>query len=588
MTAHPIPSAALKKHIAILGMNGSGKTSVAKSQIIEPALKAGERVCNIDPTGVGWGLRLTASGKSKGFSIYIVGGDHADFPLFRRDAKAWGEIVGTSSDSYVFDTSGMTVEDRSQWFTDFAETLIRKNKGPLKLVLDEAHLFAPQAGARSGGVAPKMLHATNNLLALGRSKGLMITMISQRPAKLHKDSLTQAHTLIAMALMAPQDRNAVKDWIADQADPEHGKEIIASLPSLKPGEGWVWAPRENVLERVRFSRPTTFDSSSAPDEAGGDGPVLSPINPEAIQARLAAVAKETVANDPKVLRAQVLERDREIATLKTTLLNKSTATAAPDKDALAAADEKGFERAKKKLALAMRRELNKKLKDGLAAMRKHAVIALDHIDDELREISADEAVLGVEYAPSSPPIMQQTRAPAPQRPTLVQPRPAPRNAGAGDVKTGRGELTILKAVAQYPTGASREQLTVLTGYKRSTRDAYLQRLGIAGYVETISGGMMRATSAGVDALGSDYEPLPTGDALRSYWYSRLPEGERKILACLILVYPNPIERDDLTEQTGYKRSTRDAYIQRLGSRKLVTADRGTVRASDILFEAQAA
>lgn len=56
MKAHPIPEAALKKHIAILGMNGSGKTSVAKSQIIEPALAAGERVCNVDPTGVGWGL----------------------------------------------------------------------------------------------------------------------------------------------------------------------------------------------------------------------------------------------------------------------------------------------------------------------------------------------------------------------------------------------------------------------------------------------------------------------------------------------------------------------------------------------------
>lgn len=39
-TAALIPDGALKKHIAILGANGSGKTSVAKSQVVEPALAA--------------------------------------------------------------------------------------------------------------------------------------------------------------------------------------------------------------------------------------------------------------------------------------------------------------------------------------------------------------------------------------------------------------------------------------------------------------------------------------------------------------------------------------------------------------------
>src|SRR6185312_5032994 len=46
----------------------------------------------------------------------------------------------------------------------------------------------------------------------------------------------------------------------------------------------------------------------------------------------------------------------------------------------------------------------------------------------------------------------------------------------------RGEHAILTAAAQYPDGVSREQLTVLTGYKRSSRDTYLQRLGQAALV----------------------------------------------------------------------------------------------------------
>jgi hypothetical protein len=42
-------------------------------------------------------------------------------------------------------------------------------------------------------------------------------------------------------LIAPQDRHAIEDWIADQADEQKGRDIIASLPSLSTGQGWVWA-----------------------------------------------------------------------------------------------------------------------------------------------------------------------------------------------------------------------------------------------------------------------------------------------------------------------------------------------------------
>jgi hypothetical protein len=128
-----------------------------------------------------------------------------------------------------------------------------------------------------------MLHAGNNLVALGRSRGLRIALISQRPAKLHKDSLTQVQSLVAMRLMAPQDRKAIADWIADQAEAEKGKEIIASLPSLKPGEAWVWSPQDEVLQRTKFPLPRTFDSSRAPTMADGKGPDLAPIDMDALR-----------------------------------------------------------------------------------------------------------------------------------------------------------------------------------------------------------------------------------------------------------------------------------------------------------------
>lgn len=146
----------------------------------------------------------------------------------------------------------------------------------------------------------------------------------------------------------------------------------------------------------------------------------------------------------------------------------------------------------------------------------------------------------------------------------------------------KGERLTLCAVAQYSDGVTREQLSVLTGYKRSSRDTYLQRLRESGYVAQ-KGEAVIATEAGVDALGDDFEPLPTGEDLRQYWLARLPEGERRVLEVLIAAHPEFVERGSIDEVTGYKRSSRDTYLQRLSSRKLIKTERGAVQASEELF-----
>lgn len=148
-------------------------------------------------------------------------------------------------------------------------------------------------------------------------------------------------------------------------------------------------------------------------------------------------------------------------------------------------------------------------------------------------------------------------------------------AGGGEGRRIRG--------LQYRQGLRREQLTVLTGYKRSSRDAYIQRLREKQLV-AIAGDRVMATEAGIAAL-PNAEPLPRGQALRDFWMSRLPQGERAILEQLLRVYPAPIRRDDLDESTGYKRSSRDAYLNRLAAKELVReAGRGEVIASETLFE----
>jgi len=106
----------------------------------------------------------------------------------------------------------MHVGQYTRWFIDFAGTLFTTIKNPLHLIIDEAHHFMPQGKVPDPDTG-KMLHAGNRLMSGGRSRGIRGMLITQRPAKLHKDSLTCADTLIAMRVIAPQDRSAIKDWI---------------------------------------------------------------------------------------------------------------------------------------------------------------------------------------------------------------------------------------------------------------------------------------------------------------------------------------------------------------------------------------
>ena len=78
--SHPIPDSALDRPAAFVGATGSGKTVAAKGGV-ERLLDRGQRVTVVDPTGVWWGMRTSADGKSPGYNVVIFGGDHADVPI---------------------------------------------------------------------------------------------------------------------------------------------------------------------------------------------------------------------------------------------------------------------------------------------------------------------------------------------------------------------------------------------------------------------------------------------------------------------------------------------------------------------------
>lgn len=537
-----LPDKVITETLGILGTRGAGKSNVGVV-MAEEMHQAGWPWLAIDPKGDWWGIRSSANGKGPGLSVPIFGGLHGDIPLESRSGKMLAELIVQENISSVLDVSDFTLGERHRFLVDFGNELYqqhRRRPQPRHIFLEEAHEYIPQQATRDKAHLKEVMA---RIPLQGRTFGLGSTTMSQRSARLHKDVLTQIGTLIVMRTMAPQDRKAIELWIEMNAG---SRELVESLPSLADGEAWLWSPvLLNVMQRYQIRRRWTFDSGATPVKAGKRAPAsLADVDLDAIQTRMAAVIERAESEDPKKLQQRVAklqaeikrlekERDRwrQAAERKTTLKSEIQ-FAPPPKD--------------------------KKLEADLKAARDRIDRALDAIAGKPQPLTARKAS---RTADSTAPV-----APV-----------SPLNG-----KLPPGERAVLTVCGQYPAGATREQLSILTGYKRSSRDSYIQRLKERGLVIAEPGGPVVITLRGRESLGDDFEPLPTGKALQEYWLERLPPGEKAILDTLL--QHGDCDRDYISAQTGYKRSSRDSYIQRLKARQLIVLEHGVVRANDILFE----
>lgn len=608
MTAGPFDDT-----VAIIGRRGSGKTYTAKGAV-EPFLAAGLRVSIIDPTGVWWGLRLDAAGTAAKFPVVVFGGTRGDVPISETAGSAVAELVAKTVRQSVVDVSEMTIGARMRFVRDFLETLYHVNRDPLRLVIDEADLFAPQ---RPTPDATVLLSRVEAIARRGRVRGFFPWLITQRPAELHKSVLSQADTLVALRLTAPQDRAAFMAWVEHQADRDEGKKIDASLPTLKKGEGWLWSPEIGILERRKFPPIESFDSSATPgwEHTPAADVQTHAIDVEAIRTALAEEIDRAQENDPKTLRARIAELELRL---------EETPPAAEEvereaygrgyQDGRAAASARQFE----VLVTEKRAEGTTEVVARLAfwppaAGGDHA--ALDGFPSA--EDDAEEAGESVELMQAAHAAAQARGVPTDLRVDhnglrvavteatkrlLLEPGPTievgaqiarrlDREIVTGNKPTeeianlGAGERRVLIAIAQHSLhGVTREALTVLTGYRKSSRDTYLQRLRAQGLAQQSVDAKWIVTPLGLAALGPDFKPLPRGAALRAHWIRELPTGESSVLTHVIGAHPRAIARDKLSDLTGYKKTSRDTYLQRLRARGLVESEGSAVRAARILFE----
>lgn len=537
MTDVLIPEEALLQHIGFLGKTGSGKTTAARGRI-EELHRAGRRCCVIDPTGVWWGVRLAADGIAPGLAFVIFGGPRGDVPISKADGEKVAALVAGGSFSAVIDTSQMRVGERTAFFTDFAEALFRLNSRPLHLVVDEAHLFAPQ-GKVPNPQSAKMLHAANELVSGGRSRGLRIMLLTQRPAKLHKDSLTQVETLVMMRLIAPQDRKAVGEWIGEWGEANTGKDIMASLPSLKRGAAYVWSPEVGFLELVQFPPVAGFDSSRAPVEGDEDRkpPTLEELPLDDIRAAFAPPPKPEPKEAPKPTKAGIAE-------LKAARAEGRTEGFADGHRAGTAEGHADGVRVGLSQALAELRPLISKLEALAYGDDDEAPPAEKVVRLPVRQASRDFSAAPIRIAAEEPaprPVVARSRAPDPVANGEFAPS-APQQRILDGLRWGLELLQapdLDRAIVAWLAEASPKA----SGYQNN-----LGALRSAGLVDYPAPGRVCLTNAGLVQAQAPEEP-PTLEALRDAICAKLARPQADILREL-LAQGLVMLREDIAEAVG--------------------------------------
>ena len=544
-----LPPEAVTETFAILAKRGAGKTYTA-SVLVEELLKAGLPVAAVDPVGVWWGLRSSATGKSEGFPITVFGGDHGDLPLEEGAGQVIADFLVEERAPAVLDLSLLTKGKQRAFMTDFAERLYHRNREALHLVLDEADAFAPQKPPKG---AERLLGAVEDLVRRGRARGLGVTLVTQRSAVLNKDVLTQVEVLVALRTTSPQDRNAIKAWIDYQGEEERAREVLGSLPSLPVGTAWVWSPAWlGELQRVKVRKRETFDSSATPKagETALEPRKLAKVDLERLRERMEATVEKAKAEDPKELRRRIRGLEKELA---------------------AARADKPEPEVREVEVPVLSEEIVARV-EGIVRGAKEAGASLAAACDEL----------GEQLARAQRPVPADVPTPpraTPTPPTAAAAAPAEERGLEG------GPRKILEALARrHPMKVTRAQLGTLSGYtaRGGTFQKYFSILKREGFLVE-RGGEVEVTQDGLDYLGVIPEAPQTPDEMLEMWRAALEGGPRRLLDVLV-EHQGPMTRQELGELTGYEASggTFQKYLSILKRNNLVVVEGGTVSPSELL------
>jgi len=243
------------KSANILSRKGKGKTYTA-GVLEEELAKNKIPFIVLDPMGAHFGIK-------SGYPVHVFGGDHGDLPLDESIAGEIAELIVSTNISAIIDLVNLPKTRMRSFVARFVDRLYEINQTPRHVFVEECDIFAPQ---KLFPETTKCYEAIDFLVRRGRQKGLGSTLISQRPAVVNKDVLSQADLQIFLQIGGPQDLKAVKDMLSHDVDKKEIESILKRIKHLGIGEALFYSPdpEETIRTFVKIRERTTFHAGATP------------------------------------------------------------------------------------------------------------------------------------------------------------------------------------------------------------------------------------------------------------------------------------------------------------------------------------
>ncbi|MEF8901730.1 MAG: DUF87 domain-containing protein [Halovenus sp.] len=288
----------------VTGKSGSGKSNSA-SVIAEKLLDNGFGLLIVDIDGEYYGLK-------EEYEILHAGADEeCDIRVTTDHAGKLASLALEQNVPIILDVSSYLDQSEAEAvLTAVARSLFakaKKQKQPFLVLVEEVHEYVPENG--SVGECGKMLIKISKR---GRKHGLGICGISQRPADVKKDFITQCDWLLWHRLTWNNDTQVVRRILdADYAD---------AVEELDDGEGFLMTDWSEAVERVQFYRKQTFDAGATPGLDDFERPELKSVSDDLVS-ELESISEEKQERENRIqeLREELDRKNSRVGELEAEL-----------------------------------------------------------------------------------------------------------------------------------------------------------------------------------------------------------------------------------------------------------------------------